>query len=151
MVRDKSLRKKIRQAAWDQEQVTDASILIVLCSDNNAWKDPENYWVNAPEDVRNSLVEAIKGFYGENKQIQHDEGMRSCGIAAQTLMLKAKAMGYDSCPMVGFDFEKVAALINLPQDHIVSMLLAIGMAKQPARARGGQLHLKDVMIMDQFK
>ena len=55
----------------------------------------------------------IPSFYGKNEQLQRDEAMRSVGIAAQTLMLAAKDMGYDSCPMIGFDPVKVSEIINL--------------------------------------
>ena len=82
--------------------------------------------------------------------VQRDEVMRSCGIAAQTLMLAAKSMGYDSCPMIGFDPEQVAKLIALPGDHVVGMLLVIGKALKPARPRGGQLPKDEVVITDRF-
>ena len=150
IVRDKQLRQDIREAAWNQEQVTDASLLIVLCANKNAWQNAGRYWVNAPDDVQKFLVSAIEGYYKDKGQIQHDEAMRSCGIAAQTLMLAAKSMGYDSCPMVGFDFEKVGKLINLPDDHVVSMLMVVGKATKEARARGGQLPLDEVVIYDRF-
>jgi len=77
--------------------------------------------------------------------------MRSCGFAAQTLMLAAKGMGYDSCPMDGFDFEKVAELVNLPDDHVISMFVAIGKATEPANPRGGQLPLSEIVLKDRFK
>jgi nitroreductase len=48
--------------------------------------------------------------------------MRSCGIAGQTIILAAKAMGYDTCPMIGFDPQKVAELIKLPDDHVIYLL-----------------------------
>lgn len=49
IVRDKELRKEIRAASFDQAQVTDASLLIILAADLNAWeKKPERYWRNAP-------------------------------------------------------------------------------------------------------
>jgi nitroreductase len=76
--------------------------------------------------------------------------MRSCGIAAQTLMLAAKAMGYDSCPMDGFDFEQVAKLIQLPDDHVIAMFVAIGKATQEAQPRAGQLSLDEVVIENSF-
>ena len=54
IVRDPGLRKQIRAAAWDQAQVTDASLLIVLCADLKSWeKQPERYWKDAPEEVQN--------------------------------------------------------------------------------------------------
>lgn len=76
--------------------------------------------------------------------------MRSCGIAAQPLMLAAKAMGYDSCPMDGFDFGAVAQLINLPHDHVIAMFVVIGKGAKEAWPRPGQLPLNDVLIRNTF-
>ena len=76
--------------------------------------------------------------------------MRSCGIVAQTLMLTAKSMGYDVCPMDGFDFEKVAELINLPEDHVVAMFVAIGKGTKEPWPRPGQLPLEELVIQNSF-
>jgi nitroreductase len=151
VVQDQALKEEIWLASWKQNQVKDASLLLVLCADLNAHeRNPERYWANAPEQVSAAIVPMIKGFYKDNAQLQRDEAMRSTGIAAQTLMLAAKAMGYDSCPMVGFDPKKVAEIIKLPEDHIISMLLPIGKAKEAARERAGQLALSEVVITNTF-
>ncbi len=132
---DPELRAEIRKAAWDQPQVTEASLLLILCMDLKSWdKSPERYWRNAPESVAASMVREIRHFYRDDDELQRDEGMRSCGMAAQTAMLAAGAMGYDSCPMDGFDFKRVAHLINLPPDHRICMMIAIGKTLQ-ARIR----------------
>lgn len=89
-------------------------------------------------------------FYEGKDQLQRDEAMRSCGIAAQTIMLAAKSMGYDSNPMIGFDPDKVAEIIKLPENHIISMLMAIGRQTRPAMPRGGQLSLDKVVFTDKF-
>ncbi|MBF0368107.1 MAG: nitroreductase family protein, partial [Magnetococcales bacterium] len=96
------------------------------------------------------MVPAIGHYYRDKEGVQRDEAMRSCGIAAQTLMLGARAMGYDSCPMDGFDFKAVSELIGLPEDHVVTMFVAIGKPLEPARPRGGQLPLGEVVIEDRF-
>ena len=151
VVRDPELRKKIRAAAWDQAQVTDASLLIILCADLKSWeKEPERYWLNAPQQVQDFLLPAIDQYYRGREQVQRDEVMRSCGIAAQTLMLAAKAMGYDSCPMDGFDFDEVGKLINLPEDHVVAMFVAVGKGIKEAWPRSGQLPMDEVVITDHF-
>jgi len=150
-VRDPQLRGQIRAVAWDQPPVTDASVLVILCADLRAWeKTPDRYWKEAPDAVREFIVPAIDGYYRGREQVQRDEAMRSCGIAAQTLMLAAKELGYDSCPMDGFDFEQVARLINLPDDHVVAMFVAIGKGTQEPWPRGGQLPLEAVAIDDHF-
>lgn len=150
-VTDPALRAELRKAAWDQAQVTEASVLFVLTADLKAWdKQPERYWRNAPAATRDWLVGAIRQFYQGREQVQRDEAMRSVGLAGQTLMLAAKAMGYDSCPMIGFDPDAVAKLINLPADHVIGMMIAVGKGIEPARERGGQLALSEVLIRDKF-
>jgi nitroreductase len=152
LVRDPAQKKALRAAAWGQEQVEQAQLVVLICADLMAWKkDPGRYWKNAPAAVQEKLVPMITGLYEQmGPQMQRDEAMRSCGIAAQTLMLAAKSMGYDSCPMVGFDFDAAARLVNLPSDHVISMLVVVGKAAKPAQQRGGQLPLSEVVVTDRF-
>ncbi|HBM86095.1 MAG TPA: nitroreductase family protein, partial [Opitutae bacterium] len=123
VVSDQAKKDAIRAASWNQAQVSEASILIVLCANLRAYEKAERYWVHAPEPVRDMLVPMIEPFYKDKPELQRDEAMRSIGIAGQTLMLSAKSMGYDSCPMIGFDPQKVADIINLPEHHIIGMML----------------------------
>lgn len=151
IVRDPELRRQIRAAAWDQAQVTDASLLVVLTGDLAAWKkNPDRYWKNAPTPVQDFLVPAIGAYYEGRPEVQRDEIMRSCGIAGATLMLAATAMGLQSCPMDGFDFEAVAKIIDLPDDHIISFMIAIGRGTQEAWPKPGQLAYEDVVLENRF-
>lgn len=150
VITDPEKREAIRAAAWNQAQVTDASILIVLCADLHSYEDGARYWVNAPKPVQDMLVPMIEPFYKDKPELQRDEAMRSIGIAAQTLMLAAKSMGYDSCPMIGFDPVKVAEIIQLPEHHVIGMMLPVGKAIKAANSRGGQLAYDEVVIRDSF-
>ena len=151
VVDDPDLRKAIRAVSWDQSQVTDASLFIILTADLHAWRrKPERYWVNAPKPVQDFIVPAIHQYYNEKPQVMRDEAMRSCGIAAQTLMLTANEMGYGACPMDGFDFDAVARLINLPEDHVVAMYVAIGKPTKEPWPRGGQLPMEEVVVRNRF-
>lgn len=151
VITNKDLKAKMRKASWNQAQVTDASAVLVLCADLLAWKkDPSRYWKDAPKEVQDSLVPMIVKSYEGQDQLQRDEAIRSCGMAAQTIMLAAKSIGYDSCPMIGFDPKQVAEIINLPHDHIIGMMITIGKALKPTQARGGQLPLNQVVIQDHF-
>ena len=151
LVRDKELRKQIRAAASDQSHVTDASLLVVMTADLKAWeKSPDRYWRDAPAEVAEMLVNWMGPFYQGKEELQRDEAMRSCGIAGQTIMLAAKAMGYDSCPMIGFDPVQVAKLINLPDDHVVGFMIAVGKATKPAWPKPGQLPLEEVVVHERF-
>jgi len=151
VVKDAELRRQIRANGNDQAQMTDASLLIVMTADVQAWrKDPQRYWKNAPKDVADLLVNWMGPFHEGREWLQRDEAQRSIGIAMQTLMLAAKAMGYESCPMIGFDIEKVAELINLPEDHCMGAMLAIGKGTKNPWPKPGQLALDEVVITDRF-
>ncbi|MEY2978501.1 MAG: hypothetical protein RLZZ435_2640 [Cyanobacteriota bacterium] len=151
VVTDPELRQALRAAAWNQAQVTDASFTLLICADlKAALKEPQRYWKDAPQEAQEKIVPMISGFYQDKDQLQRDEAMRSCGIAAQTVMLAAKAMGYDTCAMIGFDPKKAAELINLPEDHVIGMMITVGKAVKPAQPRPGQLPLEEVVIRNKF-
>ena len=151
LVTDPVLRQQIRTVSWNQAQVEEASLLIVLTADLKAWaKQPQRYWVNAPQAMQDYLVPAIGHYYENNELAQRDEAMRSCGIAAQTIMLAAKEMGYDTCPMDGFDFDAVGKLLNLPADHTPAMFITVGKAIKQAAPRAGQLDMREVVIYNKF-
>ena len=151
VVTDPVLRQQIRAVSWNQAQVEEASLLIVMTADLKSWaKQPERYWQNAPKPVQDYLVPAIGNYYKDHEQVQRDEGMRSCGMAAMTIMLTAKEMGYDTCPMDGFDFDAVGKLLNLPADHTPAMFVVVGKALKEASARSGQLTMNEVVIQNKF-
>ncbi len=131
--------------------MTDASLLIIMTADAKAWqKKPERYWQNAPKEVADLLVNWMGPFHEGREWLQRDEAQRSIGMAMQTLMLAAKAMGYESCPMIGFDIEKVAELINLPDDHVMGAMVAIGKGTKDPWPKPGQLPLSELITENTF-
>ncbi|MEL7472549.1 MAG: nitroreductase family protein [Planctomycetota bacterium] len=151
LLKDTELRKQIRAAGNDQAQMTDASLLLLMTGDVKAWtKDPHRYWQNAPKDVAELLVNWMGPFHEGREELQRDEAQRSIGMAMQTIMLAAKAMGYESCPMIGFDLDKVAELVGLPSDHCIGPMIAIGKGTKDPWPKPGQLALEEVVITDRF-
>ena len=92
------------------------------------------------------MVGMTGNFYKDREWLQRDETQRSIGMAMQTLMLAAKAMGYDSCPMIGFDIEKLAELINLPEDYAMGPMVAIGKKVKDPWPKPGQLSLEKLKL-----
>ena len=151
VVRDKEIRRQIRNVAWDQAHVTDASALFILCADLTAHQeDASLYWSHAPLEVQHILGPMIKPFYEGNDRLIRDEAIRSTGLAGMTLMLAAKGLGYDSCPMIGFDADKVAELIELPSHYALSFMIPIGMQTQTGWDRGPRLSDDIVISYDRF-
>lgn len=150
-VTDAEVKREVRKAGWNQAQYTDCSLLVIVCGDREAYRqDPARYWANAAQAARDFIVPAIEKAYGNNAQLRRDENLRSGSMAAQTIMLAAQAMGYDTCPMIGFDFAELARIIRLPAEHDIVMAVAVGKALEPARERSGQLPLAEVVVRDRF-
>lgn len=59
-------------------------------------------------------------------------------------------MGYNSCRMDGFDFLSVAKLINLPDDHVIALFVAIGKGTTEAAPRADPLAIEDIVINNTF-
>ncbi|MEM6471481.1 MAG: nitroreductase family protein [Planctomycetota bacterium] len=152
ILRDPELRSRIRsEFGNDQSQITDASLLVLFTADVKAWqKEPSRYWVNAPKEVADLLVGWMGPFHEGREWLQRDEAQRSIGMAMQTLMLSAQELGYQSCPMIGYEIEKVAELINLPEDHVMGPLVAIGKGTKDAWPKPGQLPLSDLVVENKF-
>jgi nitroreductase len=151
LITDQDAKREFRAAGWNQAQFTDCSVIIVVCGDRKAYaQDTERYWASAPKETQDALVGMIRGYYDAHEAARRDENLRSGGMAAMTVMLAAKAMGLDSCPMSGFDFAKAAELVHLPGDHDIIMAVTVGKALEPARERGGQVPLAEVCFRNSF-
>ncbi|EXF44371.1 nitroreductase [Pseudomonas sp. BAY1663] len=150
-VSDPALRAQIREAGWNQAQMTDASMLVVVCAQLDSWsQNVRRVWEGAPAEVQDYMAAAIDAYYRDKPQVQRDETMRSCGLMAQTLMLAARARGLESCPMDGFDFAAVAKLINLPENHVIALMVAVGKGTVEPKPRVGKLPFDEVVIRDRF-
>lgn len=149
-IRDRGIKEKIKRAAWDQPQVAVNSVLIAVCADLNAWNDnTERYWDANGEDTAKNMAGMTRGFYDKNPEMQRDEAMRSVGMAATAIMLAATDLGYASSPMIGFNPVDVGTAINMPANHVVGMLIAIGIPQGIPHPKT-QLTRAQVMIYDFF-
>ena len=153
VLRDSELRMRIREEfTGGQSQITDASLLILFTADIKAWqKRPERYWQNAPQEISDRMVKGMGSFHKNRDELfQRDEAQRSIGMAMQTLMLAAYNLGYQSCPMIGFNAEGVAKLINLPEDHVMGAMVAIGKGIKEPWPKPGRLSLDEVVYENSF-
>ncbi len=150
-ITEQDVKDKISKAARDQSQPKDGSLVIVLCGNMNAWKEePLRYWKNNTPEKQELVKNSLSKKYADSPQNRRDEAIRSCGFAGQTIMLAARQMGLDSCPMVGFEYDELADIIKLPDDHLIVLMIVVGKSLEPAGERGGQLPLDQVVFENHF-
>ena len=145
------IKKEISKAAYDQPQVLSSSVLFLIVGDTRAWeKNPARCWKNAPEQVQKFILDSIPTFHKAQPWIARDEAIRSGALTAMTLMLAAKSLGDDSCPMIGFNQEEVKKIVSLPMDFVPVMLLPIGKGIKPPNPKPGFIPMEEFLIKDRF-
>ncbi|MGN7765043.1 nitroreductase family protein [Paenibacillus sp. 22594] len=143
VVANEELKEKVREAAYGQYKIHTASAVIVVLGDKNAYlQAPEIYsglkmlGAMSAEEF-DGTIEAINGAYIGNDAFQRDEAIRNASLSAMQFMLIAKDKGWDTCPMIGFDSEALAATLSLPENLVPVMLITIGKDnKHKIRPRG---------------
>jgi nitroreductase len=126
VVRDAARKRALSAAAWGQRHVAECSAVVAVCGKLRAHEDAARTNAHAPQATLDQLVPVIEQSYADDERFQRDEAIRSGSLAAMTLMLVAQGEGLATCPMIGFDQEKVATLLEVPDDHVVVMLVTLG-------------------------
>ncbi len=146
LVRDPEVKRRLLNHFPIDNHVTPASSLLVLCAalgQEGPGKDPPPP-VEKDRDGNGETAGAGTG------RPTRDEAMCACGIAAQTLMLTAKALGFDCRRLQGVDLAAVGALINLPEDFAVAALLVLGKNLQPPWPEPDTPPYHQVVVIDRF-
>jgi nitroreductase len=136
VVRTPENRRKLRAAAFDQEKITEAPVVIIALAPRNGWR--ERIDEVFAESVRRGALPAQgveKAKTGAAGFIDSFEPAvwlnRHTMIAFTFLMLAAEAHGWDTAPMEGFDANAVRRAFSIPTDTEVVALLAVGRAREP--------------------
>ncbi|GAA0225290.1 nitroreductase family protein [Haladaptatus pallidirubidus] len=129
-VQDEERLDEIVEIAYGQEHIRDAgtAILVVGHTDAKTADRVFDEWVEAgrlDEETAAETKGQTVGMYDDD-QTGRDYAIRNASLAAENLMLSAHARGLTATPMIGFDQERIAEFLNLPDDEIPVMLLAIG-------------------------
>jgi nitroreductase len=138
VVKNPDLRAKIREVAWGQAQVTDASHLLVFA----AWDNITPERIDAAFDYTNE----VRGFVNEGweayrkqlhgiiaartEQANFDAAARQAYIGLGVALVAAAEQGVDSTPMEGFDPAAVDQILGLKERHLRSVvILPVGYRK----------------------
>ncbi|MFD0772037.1 nitroreductase family protein [Bacillus sp. CGMCC 1.60114] len=123
-------------AKFNQRQVETSAAMIAVFGDLNNFENGEEIYSKAvelgymPLDVKESQMEKLKGYFSTiSREDMKDVVLIDGGLAAMQLMLSARAHGYDTCPIGGYEKDKVAEVFGLDKDRYVPvMLISIGKA-----------------------
>ncbi|MBP2001912.1 nitroreductase [Paenibacillus shirakamiensis] len=141
VIDDPAIQEQLLPIANNQQQVKDASAIIAVLSDLKSYDKAEAIYGKGvasghlTEEIKTTMVERIVNMYGSlPKDKLHNINLLDAGLVSMQLMLIAKAKGYDTVPMGGFNAEKFSEFFTLPDTLVPAVLIAVGKAAGPARA-----------------
>ncbi|MBM7094893.1 MULTISPECIES: nitroreductase family protein [Alteribacter] len=155
VIDDEKKKEELLPIAYNQQQVVDSSAVIAILGDLKANENAEEVYQGAvengfmPEQVKDTLVGQINNAYEGDTPFPRDEAVLNASLASMNLMLAAKAKGYDTCPMGGFQRGKFVEQFNVPERYVPVMLLTVGKAAKPAH-QSARFELDRVVVKNSF-
>lgn len=131
VIHNKKIQQQLVEHSWGQEQVAQASHVLVLCIDTNLGEsDVEKYFErvqeirNTPDEIINSFRDYLKNaIASKSTQDLLSWGKNQAYIALGNLMTVCANERIDSCPMEGFLPEKYDEVLNLKEKNLTSVLV----------------------------
>jgi len=135
VVRSAEKKKQIKELAFGQQQVEDASALFIIFGDKTVYDIDAIIQYNLDhgilkEDHVAEHRQVLEAFFAVNPQDRENEGVKlDTGLFAMHLMHVVRAFGYDSVPVRGADFEAIMEYLNIPKHLVPILLLPVGIAE----------------------
>lgn len=128
-------------APGNLHQVKTSSAVIAVFGDMNAFDNADEIMSSAvergfmPQDVKEKIMANYTDLFGRISAGAFREMILiDCGLVSMQLMLSARAHGYDTNPIGGYDKSRIAEAFGMDKERYVPvMLISIGKAAKEAR------------------
>ena len=146
IIKNKKIQEKLLPFSWNQQQILQASHLLVICvKDNYTTKEVENYF-NLVQKIRNTPDEVINPFKKfltaeiakKTQEELYISNKNQAYIALGNLLTVCASQEIDSCPMEGFTPDKYDEILDLTKDNLKSVLVL------PVGFRASDDYMKDL-------
>ena len=136
--------EQLYEASYKQYKVITSSATIIVTGDKDAYKhaaqiyEASKFLKIIDEKEYDSMITAINQLYENGgESFQHDEAIRNASISSMLFMLLAKNQGWDTCPMIYFDQDKVREIFSIPENEVPVLMITMGkMDNSSVRVRG---------------
>jgi putative NAD(P)H nitroreductase len=133
-VRDPERKKVLRQCAFNQPKVEEASAVLIMIADPKGVEENLKRVLDSWQElgyikpeVRQTYIEMAKNLYSTEDSLKRKIfAVKNTALFAMNLMITAKGLGLETHPMDGFDEECVKREFNIPAGKIIPMLIAVG-------------------------
>ncbi len=141
VVRSPERKQRLREIAFGQPKVEEASAVVVVIADNKGVEknlEPAlDSWLKLgyiQEETKQQMRETAAALYGDEKSFQRRLfASKNAGLFAMSLMYAAQVYDLDTHPMDGFDADKLKAEFGIDREKDIPMIIAIGKMKKDTK------------------
>lgn len=131
LVENEALRTKVKAAAYNQSQITEASELLIFANITDVGPKEVNDYIQNMASVRAIPTTSLKGFEdmmnnvvtGLTPEAKQNWTAKQTYIALGTLLSAAADLKIDATPMEGFNAEAVNEILNLKEKGLSATLI----------------------------
>ena len=131
VVTNPEIRAKIKPFAWNQEQVTDCSHLLVFAAWDNYTADRINMMFDLTNEIRGTKNEGwekyrnmlLSTYPQRDAEVNYQHAARQAYIGVGAALIAAAFEEVDSTPMEGFDPKAVDEILHLKERGLRSVVL----------------------------
>ncbi|WP_058303061.1 nitroreductase family protein [Gorillibacterium timonense] len=157
VITDQEAKERLKPIAYGQQQVVDASAVIAVFGDLDSYKQTEKIYNRAveigfmDEATKNRMVPRnIETYKNLPPEVARGIVLVDGGLVSMQLMLVAKAHGYDTVPMGGYDSVRFKEEFGVPDRYAQVMLIAVGKAAREAH-KSSRLTVDEVTTWNKFE
>ena len=141
VVADDAQKEALSEAAYGQPQITSCSHLFVFCANTDLETLVDQLESKSTEaglsaEQVDAYIGMVRGFIeGLEGDTRLAWAQRQTYLALGNGINGAKSLGFDSCPMEGFDSGRFADILGLPDTLVPTAIMPIGYADGEPRPK----------------
>ncbi|MDY6780455.1 MAG: nitroreductase family protein [Halobacteria archaeon] len=158
VVRDDEGQERLKECAYGQEHVTEASAAIVVFGNLDRGAHAEEVFSDMAEKGyrdEESAEEMIERMEEEDPEGNEEWAMQSTIMAAMTLMYAAWEIGLATCPMGGWDGDMINEEFDVPENYYPVLMLTLGHPDEDgdelSRERKWRRDAEDMVHLEDFE
>lgn len=141
VIKDNETKEKLLPASWNQPQIITSSHILIFFTNKNILENIEKLIKQMkdsgiPEENVKNFENYVMKFYNNLSDEQKIAwAQKQVYLAVANALNGTKSLGFDSCPMEGFNPEEYSKILKTPQNLIPTVVVPIGIAADKQRKK----------------
>jgi len=146
LIQDDQQLQDIQALSFHQKQITQSGNVVMVFGDTNFMQNEQQRILSEWSEVMtDQQLQSLKSTLQKERPMTQKEKMtlRAVSMAAMNFLLAAESLGWNTCPMMGFQQKKVKQYLGVPEHYICGLMIAMGKADNAKENK--KIHRKNIL------